>query len=105
MSVIGPPVTLTLTLTGGVQVIVTAPDAGSVLTCRVEAWPPTVHGEPFSAARLEGPAGPAAPVLPAAPFAPAGPCWFQEIAVLPFGQAVPASCSTTTCEPFTSWLV
>src|SRR5271166_6022406 len=75
---------------------------------------PAGPGEPVAPAGPVGPAGPgepaapgdpAAPEGPAGPVAPAGPAgpWaFHEIAVVPFGHEVPASCKTKMCDPFSS---
>src|SRR5215469_4689023 len=52
-----------------------------------------------------GPCGPAAPCGPVAPVGPAGPFWFQEIAVVPLGQRVLASCSSITWLPCTALVV
>ena len=48
---------------------------------------------------------PRGPMGPAGPVRPAGACWFQEIAVVPCGQVVPASWSTKMSVPFRALLV
>src|SRR6202034_3793500 len=69
---------------------------------------PAGPASPCGPVRPVAPAGPACPAGPVAPAAPAGPwapVWFQEIAVVPFGQVVPEFWSTNTCEPLSSAFV
>jgi hypothetical protein len=77
------------------------PAARPSLSCTgAGPWAPVSPLGPWVPVGPVGPGGPAAPVAPAGPAGPVapGPCWFQEMAVVPFGQFVPASCSTNTCK-------